>query len=215
MATYDRDDSCDQNPPCPAAIWIEVTGRGKMVPPEDPAKLIYPGHLPEADCQGEAIDDAGAVYGLCFVLSRNRYHYRWVTGDDPTLFPSGTDQLGDVWIHDVNRYGELVGRASAGAVYWSAITGRIQIPLPPGVSRLDPVGINDRGVVLLSSDYREGETKAASTIAYWTRTGGTKVLPRNGWQDVQVHDINNRGVIVGCVGGDGSKELVPAYWRIQ
>jgi hypothetical protein len=211
MATYSRDDTCHQIPPCPAENWIDVTGRGKLVPPETPS--YSPDFLPEADCNGEAIDDHGAVYGRCY--RARSPHYRWVTGNDPTAFPSGTDNLGDVWIHEVNRYGELVGRTSAGPVYWSANTGRIQIPPAPGVGRLDPVSINDHGVVLLSSDYTEGVTKAASTIAYWTRTGGMKILPRKAWPSVQVHDINNRGTIVGCVGGEGKRQLVPAYWQIQ
>lgn len=82
--------------------------------------------------------------------------------------------------------------------------------------RQKPVAINDRGVVLLSSNYTEGLTQPATTVAYWTLTSGTVVLPKGKWPVAAVHDINNQGVIVGCVSGDGEKkELVPAYWRIQ
>jgi hypothetical protein len=212
MATFQLDSEFCRFDPCPAFSWIAVTGRGKLTPPEDPSRQP-PGFLPEADCEGEAIDDNGAVFGRCY--GAESAHYRWVTGNDPTPFPAGADDLADVWIHDVNRYGELLGKNSAGAIYWSPSTGRIQIPLPPGVSRLEPVAINDRGVVLLASDYNERDIIPARTVAWWTRSGSTKVVPRNGWPIMAAFDINNQGVIVGCVGGDGEKELVPAYWRTQ
>jgi hypothetical protein len=164
---------------------------------------------------GEAIDDLGRVYGRCSVNGR-AIHYRWSTASNPVKLPDAEPaHLADVRIHDVNRYGELAGESPSGAVYWSASTGRIEIPRPPGVSRLEPVGINDRGVILLSSDYYEGEINPSETIAYWTRAGGTIVLEKGGWPEVSVQDINNRGVIAGCVGGDGGKALQPAYWRIN
>jgi hypothetical protein len=203
MATYWLNPDCWYTESCPIED-ILTTHLGWLDPPFTP-----PGGAAGL-CVGETIDDNRAVYGLCGGL-----HYRWTTRDNAAPFPSGPDRLIDVWIHDINRYGELVGRTTAGPIFWSQATGRIQIPMPPGVTPLEPVAINDRGEVLLASDYREGSTQPAQTIAYWTKSSGTVVLPRKGWPIMAAHDINNQGVIVGCVGGDGGKELVPAYWRIR
>jgi hypothetical protein len=213
MATYLLDPESCRYDPCPPFESIVSTGLGALKPPPDPSKQP-PGLLPEADCRGEAIDDNGAVYGSCLVNGQ-RLHYRWITRDQPTVFPPKGDAIRYTRIHDVNRYGQLVAEAPGTGVFWSQATGRFFIPLPPGVIRQKPVAINDRGVVLLSSNYTEGLTQPATTVAYWTLTSGTVVLPKGKWPVAAVHDINNQGVIVGCVGGDGEKELVPAYWRIQ
>ena len=207
MATYWVDPEYCRSVGCPVDD-ILTTHLGWLAAPARPP------WVPHSTCVGETIDHDGAVYGLCWGDGATR-HYRWTARDNARQFPTGPDRLLGVWIHDINRYGELVGRTTAGPLFWSQTTGRIQIPMPPGVSRLEPVAINDRGEVLLSSDYVEGENRAAGTIGYWTRASGTVVLPRKGWPIVSVYDLNNQGVVVGCVGGDGNKELVPAYWRIR
>jgi hypothetical protein len=207
MATYRVDPEYCNSVGCPVDD-ILTTHLGWLAAP------VRPPWRPHSLCWGETIDHDGAVYGLCGGDGANR-HYRWTARDNATQFPTGPDRLLDVWIDRINRYGEVVGSTAAGPVFWSQATGRIQIQVPPGVARLKPVALNDRGVVLLSSDYTEGQMLPAQTIAYWTRAGGTFVLPRKGWPVMAAFDINNQGVIVGCVGGDGGKELVPAYWRIQ
>jgi hypothetical protein len=206
MVSYLRNDCLSTPDPCTEEVaWIEVTGRGKLEPPhEDPWAYV------PSECLGESIDDSGTVYGRCYVEGGEQRHFRWINGYGPELFPLDGDDFADMGISDVNRYGEVVG----GTIYWSPSTGRIQIPQLPKIS-LYSIGINDRGVVLLSGEYWDGINRPSPRVGYWTRSGGTKVLPRNGWPHVEVRDINNQGVIVGCVGGDGNKGLVPAYWRVQ
>lgn len=211
MASYWSYMDEHQLPPVwPPMTYVWTTHLRALTPPADPTR--NPPFAPRADCTGEAIDDNGAVYGRCYVEGKLG-HYRWVTADNPVPFPSGPDKLRDVRIHDVNRYGELVGESSSGAIFWSPSTGRIEIPRRAGVSRFEPVAINDRGVILVAEFYSEGKSLDSGTIAYWTRAGGTVYIPRI-WPIAVVQDMNNQGVIAGCVGGDGPNRMVPAYWKI-
>ena len=211
MVSYLRNDCLSTPYPCTEEVaWIEVTGRGKLEPSHEDPWGAWDG---PAECLGEAMDDNGTVYGQCYIEG-NKVHFRWPSGYGPEVYPPNAIDLVNGGIVDVNRYGEVIGGDDLGAVFWSPSTGRVQIPQLPTIS-LYPIGLNDRGVVLLSGEYWDGTNRPSPRVGYWTRIGGTKVLPRNGWPHVEVHDINNQGVIVGCVGGDGSKELVPAYWRVQ
>lgn len=210
MATYwSHFDEHDVPPVWPPNTYILATHLGALDPPADPTRDRP--YAPLADCVGEAIDDDGAVYGRCEVEGKLG-HYRWVTAGNPVPFPTGADKLRDVRIHDVNRYGEVVEATPNGAIFWSASTGRIDIP--NHTSRpFKPVALNDRGVVLLAEFYSEGESLRSGYIAYWTRASGKVVIPTI-WPTAVVHDINNQGVIAGCVGGDGPRRLTPAYWKI-
>jgi hypothetical protein len=127
MATYDRLRLSDE-PPWPPANYIFTSVLGELAPPPDPSRRP-PAYTSEAECVGEAIDDLDRVYGRCSV-NGEAVHYRWSTASDPVKLPGAEPaQLADVRIHDVNRYGELAGESPSGAVYWSANTGRIEIPL--------------------------------------------------------------------------------------
>ena len=185
----------------------------ELMAPLDPARR-QPGmsRTPRAECEAEALDDLGRVYGKCSV-NRKDIKYRWTPTGTPVRIGSAETGM-DFAIDDVNRYGEIIGTTSAGApVYWSAATGKIEIPPPPGISGLKPVAINDRGTVLLSPFYLWGERQMGPTIAYWTRNGGTVVIDKGPWLYAGANDLNNSGVIAGCVGNSG--ESWPALWRID
>jgi hypothetical protein len=210
MATY-IDVTWADAPPFRPMHYIVTSNFGTLVPPIDPGNRL-PYNTPEAECLGEAIDDLGRVYGRCSIEGQT-VHYRWTAKDNSTPIPGARKALADVAIHDVNRYGEIVGGSPSGIVYWSPAVGRIDIPVPADVPQLQPVAINDRGVVLLSSDYWEAEMAiSAKAVAYWTRERGLVLLPRGGWSLVAVRDINNQGVIAGCVGRN-AMEFQAAYWR--
>jgi hypothetical protein len=212
VATY-YDVTWSDAPPFRPMHYIVTSNFGTLVPPIDPGNRL-PYNTPEAECVGEAIDDAGRVYGRCSIEGRT-VHYRWTTKDNPTPIPGAGKALADVWIRDANRYGEVVGTSPSGPIFWSPAVGRIDIPAPAGGGAVQPVAINDRGVVLLSSDYsRFEQASPAKTIAYWTRDRGTVLIPRGGWPLAAVRGINNQGVIAGCV-GDTDRWLKAASWRIN
>ena len=200
-------------PPFPPIHDIVTSNFGALALPRDPWNQ-FPYNTPEAECLGEAIDDLGRVYGRCSIEGQ-MVHYRWTTRDDATPIPGARRALADVWIRDVNRYGELVGSTPSGPVFWSPGAGLLTIPSPLGNQPLVPVAISDRAVVLLSSDHNEGEMAyPAKTIAFWTRERGLTLLPWGDWPFVAVRDINNQGIIAGCV-GTSRAELQAAWWRIN
>jgi hypothetical protein len=204
LVSYLRSDCLTDPNPCTEEVaWIEVTGRGKLEPSHADPWGAWDG---PAECLGEAIDDNGNVYGRCYIEGE-KVHFLWPNGNGPEVYPPNAVDIGEQ-ITAVNRYGESVGE-----FYWSPSTGPVQLPRVSGVS-FSPIAMSDRGVVLLAGGYWDG-VHTVPWIAYWTLNGGITVLAKKGWPHVQVHDINNQGLIVGCVGGDGNKELVPAYWRIQ
>jgi probable HAF family extracellular repeat protein len=150
------------------------------------------------------INDDGTAVGW-FDLDGNgaqpRKAFVWAAGQ--TYFDLGAILGGEgSQALAINKKGQVVGwvndSASTGhAFLWSLSDGLIALPLPGGAIQMVADGINDHGEVVGMFSFVDGTTDGF----LWSDKDGLRTLsgliPASGWTFIEVHDINDKGQIVG------------------
>lgn len=90
---------------------------------------------------------------------------------------------------DINNRGQVVGRGTIGAFFWTSKGGMKALITPDGWTNSSADAINDAGQVVVNS--------FAGNAFLWTEQGGMVDLGTMGNYHIRVSDINNRGDFVG------------------
>ncbi|MGA5302775.1 hypothetical protein ACPCHT_22790 [Nucisporomicrobium flavum] len=188
----------------PAVAGTPATAANPAGPPVKNGRLVPLRGLPGGDDWAQGMNERGDVIGGSSDAAGNRLPVVWWHGRlTPTVLfvkPASPTTISD------NGY--IAGYLHRTGQLFVWRNGAARFLRPPAATELEPRGVNDRGQVVGTANYDNGNRRAF----LWER-GHYRLLPVPGGMNSAVVGINNRGQIIGVVSRRGTTAEQAVLWQ--